>query len=48
MAFILISRVYYPGPQWGFDQYTVDAFNRSHDFDVNDLRYADLPAYIVL
>ncbi len=35
----------YPGPQWGFDQYTADAFNDSHDFDVNELRYADLPAY---
>src|SRR5581483_7253008 len=35
----------YPGPQWGFDSYTVQAFNASHDFDVSALRYAELPAY---
>ena len=35
----------YPGPQWGFDPYTVQAFNASHDFDASELRYTDLPAY---
>jgi len=35
----------YPGDQWGFDPYTIEQFNRSHDFDLNELRYADLPAY---
>lgn len=35
----------YPGPQWGFDPYTISAFNSTHDFDVEELRYASLPAY---
>jgi uncharacterized lipoprotein YddW (UPF0748 family) len=35
----------YPGDKWGFDPYTIEQFNRSHTFDLNELRYADLPAY---
>lgn len=35
----------YPGNKWGFDPYTIQQFNQSHTFDLNELRYADLPAY---
>lgn len=35
----------YPDSAWGFDDYSVGAFNSQHDFDLNDLRYPDLPAY---
>jgi uncharacterized lipoprotein YddW (UPF0748 family) len=35
----------YPGPEWGFDPYSVAAFNEEHDFDLNELRYTELPAY---
>lgn len=35
----------YPGPEWGFDPYSVEAFTRENDFELDQLRYADLPAY---
>lgn len=35
----------YPGSEWGFDSYSVELFNSEHQFDLNRLRYADLPAY---
>lgn len=35
----------YPGPQWGFDPYSIKAFNTTHDFNLEELRYSDLPAY---
>src|SRR5690606_15712 len=35
----------YPDPRWGFDEYSLSAFRSGHDFDLNDLRYPDLPAY---
>jgi uncharacterized lipoprotein YddW (UPF0748 family) len=35
----------YPSPEWGFDAYSLETFNAQHDFDLNMLRYADLPAY---
>lgn len=35
----------YPGGTWGFDPYSIELFNREHSFDLNQLRYADLPAY---
>lgn len=35
----------YPDPYWGFDQYSLSAFRSEHDFDLNELRYPDLPAY---
>jgi uncharacterized lipoprotein YddW (UPF0748 family) len=35
----------YPGPQWGFDPYSIQAFDATHDFKLEELRYADLPAY---
>ncbi|MBI5298444.1 MAG: family 10 glycosylhydrolase [Chloroflexi bacterium] len=35
----------YPGAEWGFDNYSISAFNQGHDFDLNELRYAEIPAY---
>ena len=35
----------FPGSQWGFDPYTIDAFTRQYGVDLNQLRYTDLPAY---
>jgi len=35
----------YPGPQWGFDSYSIEAFTQEYQLDLNQLRYADLPAY---
>jgi hypothetical protein len=35
----------YPGAEWGFDDYSIRTFNEGHDFDLGELRYADLPAY---
>ncbi len=35
----------YPGPEWGFDAYSIEAFTKQYGFDLNQLRYADLPAY---
>jgi uncharacterized lipoprotein YddW (UPF0748 family) len=35
----------YPGPSWGFDPYSIEAFNKAYGLDLNQLRYADLPAY---
>jgi uncharacterized lipoprotein YddW (UPF0748 family) len=35
----------YPGAEWGFDAYSRDAFRASSGLDLNQLRYADLPAY---
>ncbi len=35
----------YPGPEWGFDAYSAERFKEEHNLDLNQLRYADLPAY---
>lgn len=35
----------YPGPEWGFDSYSQEAFSQEYGFDLNELKYADLPAY---
>ncbi len=35
----------YPDSTWGFDEYSITAFNREHDFDLNELRYSALPVY---
>ncbi len=35
----------YPGPEWGFDAYSITAFAQQYGLDLNQLRYADLPAY---
>jgi len=35
----------YPSEEWGFDDYSIQLFNEQHDFDLNELRYGDLPAY---
>ncbi|MBI5030560.1 MAG: family 10 glycosylhydrolase [Chloroflexi bacterium] len=35
----------YPGPEWGFDPYSISAFNSSHNFNLEELRYPALPAY---
>ncbi len=35
----------YPGPEWGFDPYSITAFNSTHSFNLEELRYPDLPAY---
>ncbi len=35
----------YPGPEWGFDPYSITAFNSSHEFNLEEMRYQDLPAY---
>lgn len=35
----------YPGPEWGFDPYSITTFDNSHNFKLEDLRYTDLPAY---
>jgi len=35
----------FPGPEWGFDPHTVQSFTAEHGIDLNQLRYADLPAY---
>jgi hypothetical protein len=35
----------YPGPEWGFDTYSIEAFTKEYSFDLNQLRYANLPAY---
>lgn len=35
----------YPGPEWGFDAYSVEAFSQGHDFSLDELRYDSLPAY---
>jgi uncharacterized lipoprotein YddW (UPF0748 family) len=35
----------YPDHYWGFDEYSLSAFRSEHDFDLNELRYPDLPAY---
>lgn len=35
----------YPGTEWGFDAYSVEAFAQAYGFSADELRYADLPAY---
>lgn len=35
----------YPGPEWGYDDYSLETFGQEYGFDPNELRYADLPAY---
>jgi len=35
----------YPGPEWGFDPYSVALFKDEYGLDLNLLRYTDLPAY---
>jgi uncharacterized lipoprotein YddW (UPF0748 family) len=35
----------YPGPEWGFDSYNLETFSQEYGFDLNELKYADLPAY---
>ncbi|MBI4787773.1 MAG: family 10 glycosylhydrolase [Chloroflexi bacterium] len=35
----------YPGPEWGFDPYSVAAFDGSHSFKLDELRYPTLPAF---
>ena len=35
----------YPGPEWGFDPYSIELFTKEYGLDLNLLRYADLPAY---
>ncbi len=35
----------YPGSEWGFDTYSLGAFTKEYGLDLNQLRYADLPAY---
>ena len=35
----------FPGPEWGFDPHTIRAFTVEQRIDLNQLRYADLPAY---
>jgi hypothetical protein len=35
----------YPGPEWGFDLYTIREFTDKYGIDLNQLRYSDLPAY---
>jgi len=35
----------YPGSEWGFDPYTIREFTNEYGIDLNQLRYADLPAY---
>ena len=35
----------YPGPEWGFDPYSVELFAKEYGFDLNELRYTDLPAF---
>ncbi len=35
----------YPGPQWGFDDYSAQEFAREYGLDLELLRYSELPAY---
>ncbi len=35
----------YPGPEWGFDDYSIKTFDSTHSFDAASLRYPELPAY---
>jgi len=35
----------YPGNKWGFDPYTIEAFTQAAGYDLDLLRYAELPAY---
>lgn len=35
----------YPGPQWGFDPYSAEAFAQKYGIDLDILRYSGLPAY---
>lgn len=35
----------YPGPEWGFDSYSTQAFRQEYGLDLDQLRYTDLPAY---
>ena len=35
----------YPGPEWGFDAYSLEVFTKQYGLDLNQLRYSELPAY---
>lgn len=35
----------YPGPEWGFDPYSQQAFSKKYKLDLDQMRYLDLPAY---
>lgn len=35
----------FPGPEWGFDPHTIQAFTAAYGIDLDQLRYAELPAY---
>lgn len=35
----------YPGPEWGFDPYSIELFQEIYGIDLNILKYRDLPAY---
>lgn len=35
----------YPGPEWGFDAYSLELFGEEYGVDANLLRYSELPAY---
>jgi hypothetical protein len=37
----------YPGARWSFDAYSRELFGQKYGFDLNQLRYAALPAYAV-
>ncbi|HLF25792.1 MAG TPA: family 10 glycosylhydrolase [Anaerolineae bacterium] len=35
----------YPGPEWGFDTYSAEAFSAASGVDLDELKYTSLPAY---
>ena len=35
----------YPGPEWGFDAFSIEAFKQEFGLDLDEMRYADLPAF---
>ena len=35
----------YPGPEWGFDPYSIEQFQEEYELDLNVMRYSDLPAF---
>jgi len=39
------TRYPHPGWKWGFDSYSADAFAWEYGFDLEELRYSELPAY---
>lgn len=40
-----LDYIRYPNPEWGFDAYSMDAFQDEYGLDANKLRYEELPAY---